>query len=266
MQSFEGTSAVDKKRSEIFDEVAQLYDAVRPDYPEALIEDIIELADLPTSATILEVGTGTGKATIPFASRGYSIHCLEPGRNLAAVASKNLHSYPNVVIETVKFEDWQLQESVFDLVISAQAFHWIPASIGYPKAAQALKEKGHIAVFWNFSPNPDNEIFQELLQAYQTYAPSMSWRKASIEALMQKRENWLLQSGRFKNLAIKQYPWSIRYTAEQYLDILNTQTDYRTLPEASQQELSQAIRGILNARGGFIVKPYLSALFFAQKA
>lgn len=257
---------MDKKRSEIFDEVALLYDAVRPGYPEALIEDVIELANLETSATILEVGTGTGKATIPFASRGYTVHCLEPGRNLAAVASKNLHSYPKVVIETVKFEDWQLQEAAFDLVISAQAFHWIPAEIGYPKAAQALKQRGHLAVFWNFSPNPDNEIFQELLQAYQTYAPSMSWRKASVEALMQKRENWLLKSGHFKSLAIKQYSWSMRYRVEQYLDILNTQTDYRTLPEASQQELSQAIRGILNAQGGFIDKPYLSALFFAQKA
>ncbi len=257
---------MDKKRSEMFDEVAQLYDAVRPGYPEALIEDVIELALLLPEATILEVGTGTGKATVPFASRGYTIHCLEPGRNLAAVASKNLHSYPNVVIETVKFEDWQLQEAAFDLVISAQAFHWIPAEIGYPLAAQALKEKGHIAVFWNFSPNPDNEVFQELLQAYRTYAPSMSGRQTSIEVLMQKRENWLQKSGCFKKLVIKQYPWSIRYTVEQYLDILNTQTDYRTLPEASQQELSQAIRDILNTYGGFIIKPYLSALFFAQKA
>ena len=38
---------MDKKRSEIFDEVAQLYDAIRPGYPEALIEDVIELVNLP---------------------------------------------------------------------------------------------------------------------------------------------------------------------------------------------------------------------------
>jgi protein-L-isoaspartate O-methyltransferase len=89
---------VDKKRSEIFDEVAQLYDAVRPGYPEALIEDVIELVNLPDSARILEIGTGTGKATVLFASRGYTIHCLEPRINLTAVASKKLYSYPKVVI------------------------------------------------------------------------------------------------------------------------------------------------------------------------
>ncbi len=69
---------------------------------------MIELVNLPDSARILEIGTGTGKATVLFASKGYTIHCLEPGRNLTAVASKKLHSYPKVVIETVKFEDWQL--------------------------------------------------------------------------------------------------------------------------------------------------------------
>ena len=75
------------------------------------------------------------------------------GRNLAAVASKNLRSSPKVVRKNVKFEDWQLHRAVFDLVISAQTFHWIPASISYLKAAQALKEGGYVASFGNLSPN-----------------------------------------------------------------------------------------------------------------
>jgi SAM-dependent methyltransferase len=255
-----------KKRSETFDEVAYLYDAARPSYPTALIEDVIKLAKLPDSATILEVGSGTGKATIPFAERGYAIHCVEPGKNLAAVASNNLRSHAKVVIETVKFEDWQLQEEAFDLFISAQAFHWIPAEIGYPKAAKALKNKGYIAVFWNFSPTPDSEVFRKLNEARQTYAPSMSWRQVSMEELMQKRENNLLKSRCFKNLVIKEYPWSIQYNVRQYLDLLNTRTDYRSLPEVNQQHLSNAIAEIISAHGGSIVKPYVSALFLAQKA
>ena len=38
-------------------------------------------------------------------------------------------------------------------MISAQAFYWIPASISYLKAAQALKEGGYVASFGNLSPN-----------------------------------------------------------------------------------------------------------------
>jgi hypothetical protein len=80
------------------------------------------------------------------------------------------------------------------------AFHWIPAEIGYPLAAQALKKGAYCCFFWNFSLHPDNEVFQELLQAYRTYAPSMSGRQTSIEVLMQKRENWLQKVGALKNL------------------------------------------------------------------
>jgi hypothetical protein len=94
----------------------------------------------------------------------------------------------------------------------------------------------------------------------------MSWRQVSIEKLMQKRENNLLKSGYFTNLAIKEYPWSIQYSVRQYLDLLNTRTDYRSLPKVNQENLSYAITEIISAYGEFIVKPYVSALFLAQKA
>ncbi|NOK62449.1 MAG: class I SAM-dependent methyltransferase [Chloroflexi bacterium AL-W] len=112
-----------KLRRETFDEVAQLYDAVRPGYPDALFDAVVEFARLPDDAQILEIGAGTGKATLPFAQRDYTMHCLEPGTNLASVIAHNLREYPKVTIEPVSFEVWPLREQAFDLVISAQAFH-----------------------------------------------------------------------------------------------------------------------------------------------
>jgi 2-polyprenyl-3-methyl-5-hydroxy-6-metoxy-1,4-benzoquinol methylase len=74
------------------DEVALLYDAVRPGYPEALFDDVVALSGIPPGGRILEVGCGTGQATVPFARRGYRILCVELGENLAAVARHNLHA------------------------------------------------------------------------------------------------------------------------------------------------------------------------------
>jgi ubiquinone/menaquinone biosynthesis C-methylase UbiE len=253
------------KRSLAFNEVAEIYDLVRPSYPLELIEDVVKMANLSDAAKILDIGTGTGKGTIPFAKRGYAIHCLDPGEKLIAIATQNMRSYPKVTFEAVAFEEWNLPPKIFDLAISAQAFHWITREIGYPKVAQALKENGHIAFFWNFSSPPDTPIFQALNEAYQKYVPSMLSNPPSISSLIQKREKWILESKCFKDLVIKQYPWSIEYSTEEYLNLLKTQTVYQAFTETEKQTLSNVVIQILNSHGGYITKPYLSVLFFAQK-
>ncbi len=70
----------------VFDEVADLYDRVRPGYPSALIDDVISLAGLGPLARVLEIGSGTGKAMQAFVRRGLRVVAVEPGPSLAGVA------------------------------------------------------------------------------------------------------------------------------------------------------------------------------------
>ena len=56
---------------ETFDQAAEIYHRVRPDYPEALFDDLIVLAGLAPGDRLLEVGCATGKATLPLARRGF---------------------------------------------------------------------------------------------------------------------------------------------------------------------------------------------------
>jgi SAM-dependent methyltransferase len=81
-----------------FDRDALLYDKARPGYPDALFRDIIAFSNIPETGSILEIGCGTAQATLPFARRGYSIHCIELGASLAAVAERNLAPYPKVQV------------------------------------------------------------------------------------------------------------------------------------------------------------------------
>jgi SAM-dependent methyltransferase len=46
-----------------FDQVASVYGKVRPDYPDALVDDVVSYADLKPNDRIFEVGCGTGQAT-----------------------------------------------------------------------------------------------------------------------------------------------------------------------------------------------------------
>jgi SAM-dependent methyltransferase len=253
-----------QEESRRFNGVADLYDACRPAYPEELIEALISLTGVQSDSKILEIGSGTGKATLLLAQRGFSILCVEPGQNLVSVASQVFKNYPRVEFEIVAFEQWHERPGEFDLVMSAQAFHWIPKAIGYAKAARALNERGHLALFWNMSPDPTDAIFLDLRRVYEERAPELAARSSSCEELIQQREADIWESGLFSNVCVKRFPWSVKYNAQQYVDLLGTYSDHLRLSEEKRKNLYKGVIEVIAQHGGFIEKPYLAVLFVAQ--
>ena len=69
-----------------FNEVADVYDRVRPSYPAALFDALFDM--LSPEPEIVEVGPGTGQATKDLLARGASVHAIEIGPAMAA----RLHS------------------------------------------------------------------------------------------------------------------------------------------------------------------------------
>ena len=129
-----------------FEEVAELYDRARPGYPAPLFDDLAALASLPDAARILEIGCGTGQATIALAERGYQVTSLELGAQLAAIARRKLSAFPGVEVVNADFEAWQAPHADFDAVVSFTAFHWIDPALRFEKAASLLREGGALAV------------------------------------------------------------------------------------------------------------------------
>src|SRR5919109_4571971 len=76
--------------SRTFDEDAERYDRARPGYPPELYDDLEELAGAGPGSRVLEVGCGTGQATVPLAGRGCRITAVEAGACMAAVARRNV--------------------------------------------------------------------------------------------------------------------------------------------------------------------------------
>lgn len=190
-----------KERHELrrrsFNRIAELYDEARPTYPEQLIEDALRLSAIPPAGRILEIGPGTGQATLPFARRGYSMLCLELGERLAKILTRKTRSYAKVEVRNTAFENWPVEPGAFDMVLSATAFHWIPARIGFSRAADALKPGGSLALIWNFRETPDNELYRELAGIYDRCAPKLD-NPAPPEQRIRRQEKKIVSSGWFE--------------------------------------------------------------------
>ena len=122
----------------VFGEVAETYDRVRPRYPADLLDAVVRVAGPADRGAVLEVGCGTGKATVGLAARGVAVLALEPSDAMAAVARRRCATYPSVRIDAVAFEDWTGEAGGYRLLASAQAWHWIRPVVRLVQAHRVL--------------------------------------------------------------------------------------------------------------------------------
>ncbi len=254
--------------SETFNSAARDYDAIRPGYPEPLIEDVVTLSGIPEHGQALEIGCGTGQATLPLARRGYHILCLDIGRDLLAIAQEKLRDFPDIRFQNVSFEEWPVEVGTFDLVYSATAFHWIPREIGYPKAALALKPVGALAVFSNLHPRPFTGFASEVQPIYERIVPEWDHpaERPSTAEEISAAANYMESTGLFSEVIVQTYPWSQTYTTLEHLRLLNTYSDHLRLEEGLRRALYQAIADLIERRyGGKVERPYLSVLYVGRR-
>lgn len=233
-----------------FDSTADLYDAARPEYPERLFDDLVELAKLEPADRLLEVGCATGKATRPLLARGFSVVCVELGAQLAEKARQNLAGLA-VEIHVEPFETWQGEAAAFDLVYAATAWHWIDPAVRYRKAHEFLRPGGHLA-FWNAVhafPEGFDPFFTEIQQVYdaigETYGEA--WPPLPPEETPDSSVE-IEQSGLFENVQVRRYVWERQYTAEEYVALLETFSGHISMDNAKRERLYGEIHTRLGDR------------------
>lgn len=257
-----------EQRKNWYSGVADAYNKTRPRYPQELVCRAVELAKLPTDAIILEVGCGPGNATIAFAQLGFSMVCLEPSQEACQLAQQNCKQYPSIEIKNTSFEEWELEAERFHTVLAANAFHWIPPEIGYPKAAAALQDNGSLILLWNMTPQPPYEVYQELYEVYQTQAPSLARYEdqETQEQIVRGFGEKVIDSGHFKGLMSEQLACEVTYSIDDYLTLLSTLSMYRMLDSHNRDALFESLREVLDRNcTNSIQISYLSAFHVAQK-
>jgi 16S rRNA A1518/A1519 N6-dimethyltransferase RsmA/KsgA/DIM1 with predicted DNA glycosylase/AP lyase activity len=113
------------RQSELFNKTADYYDIYRQSYPVEIFNLLETKANLDSNSKLLEIGSGTGKATELLASKGHNILCIDLGEDLNKICREKLKDYKNINFYTDRFENADIRENNYDLIFSAQAFHWL---------------------------------------------------------------------------------------------------------------------------------------------
>ena len=256
-----------EQRKHWYSPAAEAYHQVRPRYPQALIDRVVEIAQLSSHSTLLEVGCGPAIATPAFAALGCRIVCVEPNPDFYCLAQQTCSPYPNVELQNCSFEEWQLVPQTFDAVLAASSFHWIPPEIGYPKAAAALRPGGHLILLWNKELQPRYEIYQKLSAVYQTHAPSLNRsyeNSATQAAILNELGQMAIESGQFKDMVTGHFEVEVTYSVDQYLMLLNTYSPHLKLEPQQKQHLFAGLQQVLEQNGDTIQLSYVSAFHIAR--
>jgi SAM-dependent methyltransferase len=247
-----------------FESRADEYHAARPEYPQELYDALVAGACLGPGARLLEVGCGTGKATIPLAARGFEITALELGPRLATAARANLAGYDRVRVLQQPFEAWRPDEGdPLDLVYAATAWHWVDPALGYSLAWQGLRPGGHLAIWASQHVLPDDgdplflqlqdvydEIGESLPSGYSFPKPgSLPTDRVAIEA-----------SGLFTVALEREFIWARDYTAEQYVALLDTFSSHIDMAAWQRDRLYSEVRRRISARQSGTVRRHWGAV------
>ncbi len=250
-----------------FDQVAELYDKIRPDYPEELFDELINKTGIDKNSRLLEIAPGTGQATLPLAKRGYNITAVELVFSLQKSARQKLRDYPNVEVITGAFEDVELPAESFDLVYVATAFHWIKPEVRFTKPYRLLKTDGYLAIINGnqVSDEAGDRFFHTAQPLYNKYWSSDPDNPFRLRHLSEVKPTDL-DSNLFKLVHFNCFPHAISYTAEEYRQLINTDSEkLALLPDKRTKFLDEMKQLIDRDFNGSVSRYYANSLTIAKK-
>lgn len=236
-----------------FNEEPTLYDKFQPTYLPELYADIMKYSNINHESRVLEIGIGTGQATLPILNMNCQLTAVEIGDKLAAFTREKFNEYKNLEVVNMAFEDYKCPDNSLDIIYSARAFHWIPEEIGYPKVCRLLKSGGIFARFANH-PHKDkgNEPLHIAIQkVYAIYMPDAVLGQEYSDKMASDRADIAKKYG-FIDIDYKLYHRIRTFNAENYATLISTYSDHRALGKTKLALFTNEIKNVINSFGGKI--------------
>jgi SAM-dependent methyltransferase len=216
---------------------------------------------------VLEIGPGTGQATVELLARGADVLAVEPGARLAAHLAHELGGQRlRVVVDVI--ENVRLVDSSIDLVVSATAFHWVHADVALPRLARALRPEGWLAVWWTeFGDVGRPTAFRHALdQLYLHYLPDERRPKARGPLNVESWQDELSQGGWFTRPVVEQIRWENALTPESARRLFGSFPNVNELEPVRRQEFLDEIADLVHDAGGVVYDPHITIAYLSRRA
>ena len=211
-----------RQRANSFGGAADNYDSFRPRYPDQLIDDVLA----PDARHVLEGGAGTGIASIQMIERGAELLAVEPDARMASVAQAK-----GIPVELSTFEEWNPAGRRFDRVVFAASFHWVDPAAALPKIRAILNDGGKLALIWN-RLRPTTPTRAEFESIFRDYLDLETHRG---DGNPDKVAELITDAG--FSVTQRRYPHDLHYTAQEWVDILFTFSNYLLIPPDKAADL-----------------------------
>lgn len=261
--------------------LAVIYDEIRPSYPEKLIQDVISKTDLKLTNKLLEIGAGTGKATIQFAEKGFTVHAIELGEDMSEILKDKCAKYPKVSVDVASFEEWNCSNNQkYDMIYSAQAFHWLDTNIKYKKCHELLKDNGYLVLFW-YNPCNDKlpatkEIELKVDRIVEKYVSNYFIDKGKPERRAHdgvseedERKAEIESTGLFELVEKIVYTQETRNNSNQYLKVIKSVPAFVSILDCLDdniiENMDSEIKEVINNYGGYVSTLFNFSLYITKK-
>lgn len=222
------------------------------------VYDTIAEFGLKRGASILDVGCGTGIASATFASNGFAVTGLDPSASMLERAREHV---PAATFVEGSAEALPFPDERFDVVVSAQSFHWLDRARALAEAYRVMRRGGIIAIWWKhlMAQDPLTDLRAQTFKAIGKTAPAAGLSGGFKE----------FYASAFSNQTLRVIPWRTAISLEQYMGYERSRRSVREqLADAAELYLTE-LEARMRERYGFgnpsIPLSYVHYLYLANK-
>jgi SAM-dependent methyltransferase len=172
------------------------YERGRPGWPS----EVVDLPGLPPTATVLDLGAGTGKLTrllVPAFGRVVAVEPADAMRRILGTLCPEAEALPGTGQEI------PLADASVDAVFAAQAFHWFDDERAIAEIARVLRPFGGLVLMWNLPAGPwqpSTAAAEDLLTALSPRPDEVSYDPLDLGGPRYAPGEWPLPGSLFERL------------------------------------------------------------------